>query len=119
MLGVELGGNDECTLLDRISVLNDDHKMNLLIPPKTKEFTTERGHVDLEMVYKLEGGCLAVYRWRCHFCFICEFDIANGCTECGICSNKMASRCKDDGCEVDCCCEGCQYHCCQGKCSIM
>lgn len=76
-------------------------------------------HVDLDILYTVGGGCLTVYRWRCYWCFIVEFDIANGCTECGICANKMASRCKDDGCEVECCCEKCSCECCVGKCTIL
>ena len=108
--------------------MNKLHEIDssLLVPPALKEFTKlpaednhQHKYVDLEVLYDLGGGCLTVYRWRCWCCFIVEFDIANGCTECGICSNKIASRCKDDGCAVDCFCEQCSCECCVGTCTIL
>lgn len=56
---------------------------------------------------------------RVYFCCLCEWDMGNGCTECGICSNRMASRCMDEGCEVDCCCEQASCRCCEGTCTVM
>merc|ERR1712137_1433978 len=104
--------------------------VNPLIPPPQKHFychkhrvglekPTNEQFVDLEIIYDMGGGCLDVYRWRCFFCFLVEFDIANGCTECGICANKMYCRCKDDGCEVACCFERTTCECCVDKCVLL
>ena len=117
---MDLKGDDQL-LLERLQELDS----SLLVPPSRKEFNKavvmeeEAPFVDLDVIYDLGGGCLHVYRWRCFFFFLVEFDLANGCTECGICANKMYCRCKDDGCEVNLCCEATNCECCVGKCVIL
>ena len=111
--GVSIGEIDQEEL-----IFKELAKLNVL---NSKQFSNTED-IELEISYtNLDGGLifLKVYRCRIYWCCICEFDLSNGCTECGICCQKLQCKCMDNGCECDFFIERLHCRCCTNQCTIL